>query len=286
VTAPPPRNVVDFFETDRLRFAYRAWLSPDPLAHLLIVHGLSDHSGRYESIGRAFAAMGVSSWAFDLRGHGRSAGRRGHASGFSRLLEDVDAFRALVAATAGPGAPLFLLGHSLGGLVGIRYVQEYPDAVRGAIIVSPWLGTALAVPRWKTGLAAGLSRLLPALPFAANVPEQHLSRDPAVGKAYREDPLVHDTITPRLFVEVQAAMKLAVVRAAAIRPPLLVLLAGADRIVDTERALLFARAARGGRAEIRRVDGAYHEILNEPDAARHIAAIGAWIRARVHPAPG
>lgn len=285
MSGSPVQRIEGSIEPDGVRLHYRAWIPPDPVAALLIVHGLSDHSGRYEAVGLGLAEKGIASWALDQRGHGLSGGRRGHAPRFARLLDDLDAFRREVVAAAGPGVPLFLFGQSMGGLVAIRYLEEFPDAFRGAIIVSPWLGTAVAVPRWKSVLAVWLARLVPALPFRANIPAEHLSHDPAVVKAYREDPLVHDIITPRLFMEVQSAMGVALERAGHVRTPALILIPGSDRIVDSARGLAFAHSVPAGGAEIRQVEGAYHEILNEPDGARHVADIAVWISERVPAAP-
>lgn len=266
------------FRRADVQLRYSAWVPERAAAVLLIVHGLADHSRRYDHVGRALAAHGISTWAFDQRGHGRSGGRRGHADRFSQLLQDLGAFRAHVARHTDPGAPLFLLGHSLGGLVTLRYLQETPGAVVGAIVVSPWLATAMRLPRWKVGLAAVLERIAPALPVPAEIPAEYLSHDPAVVRSYRDDPLVHDRITPRLFAEVAAAMDHAGRHANRIGIPLLFLLAGEDRIVDTERSRAVAASIDG--AEVHVLDGLYHEVLNEPGAAIQIDSIADWIRAR------
>src|SRR5687768_10683451 len=108
-----------------LHLYYRAWESNQPRAALLVVHGLSDHSGRYEYFGHRMAGSGISVYSFDLRGHGLSEGRRGHADRFEVLLQDVDGFRREVDTITGGTLPLFLLGHSMGGLIALRYIEEY-----------------------------------------------------------------------------------------------------------------------------------------------------------------
>ena len=267
-------------ESGRIQLHYRGWELAAPSAALLIVHGLAEHGGRYEATGRAFAEGGVSTWALDQRGHGRSGGRRGHADRFDAFLEDLDRFRTTVRDRSDPATPLFLLGHSMGGLVALRYLEEHPASFRGAVIVSPWLGTAVAVPEWKSALAAVLTRVAPGLPFRAGIPAEFLSHDPAVVAAYRSDPLVHDIITPRLFSEVRAAMALAFERADRLRAPLLFLVAGSDRIVDTVRSREFAQRVRGAVVEVRVPEGAYHELLNEPEAGRYVREILDWIGSR------
>jgi lysophospholipase len=231
-------------------------------------------------LGRDLCAAGVSAYALDLRGHGRSDGQRGHARSFGVLLQDVDRFRREVLGLIEPGTPLFLLGHSMGGLIALRYMEEYPTAFAGAIIVSPWLATAVQVPRWKVTLANPLARLAPALPFRAGVNPEHLSRDPRIVRAYEEDPLVHDRITPRLFTEMSTAMGQAFQRSDRIQRPLLFLLAGADRIVDTERTLAFARSLARSDIETHVYAGHFHEVLNEPGAETVRHDLLAWLAAR------
>ncbi len=246
-----------------LQLAYRTWEAAAPRAALLHVHGLSDHSGRYEAFGSAAAREGVSVFTLDLRGHGGSEGRRGHASSFDCLLQDVDRFRREVQGLLHPRTPLFVLGNSMGGLIALRYVEEYDTTLAGAILIAPWLGTALPAPGWKLALAGLAARFAPALPFRARIPPEALSRRPEIGSRYREDPLAHDTITPRLFVEANRAMGLAHQRAERIRTPLLFLLAGGDRIVDTDRAEAFARALVQPDVTIRVYEGAFHELLHD-----------------------
>ncbi len=266
-------------EADGIRLHRMSWTPPGvPLATLLLVHGLSDHGARYASAARMLASAGIGLQTWDLRGHGRSGGARGHARHFDVLLQDLDRVRRVVADELTPGAPLFLLGHSLGGLIAIRYLEEHPDAFRGGVIVSPWLGTVVQPPAWKVGLAGILSRVAPGVPFRARIPSGFLSHDPAIGRRFDADPLAHDIITPRLWTEVTRAIDLAFARADRIRVPVLFLLAGNDRIVDTARSREFGASIPGDRADVRVLDGRFHEILNETDAADSLAAIAAWIR--------
>jgi lysophospholipase len=263
-----------------LRLNYRTYEVPDARGALVIVHGLADHGGRFERVADAVAAMDVSAFVLDMRGHGRSEGRRGHAAAFGTLLQDLDRFRREVMGLIDPSTPVFILGHSLGGLIALRYQEEYPGMFAGAIVVSPWLATAMPVPRWKAMLANGLARSLPALPMRAHIPAAYLSHDSNIVRAYREDPFVHDRITPRLFVEASRAMGTAFQRADRIVSPLLILLAGADRIVDTERSLAFARSLRAADVTIRVYPDAYHEVLNEPgDEVKH--DLRAWLDERL-----
>ena len=275
------RNEGRIWGVGRLRLHYRTWEVSRCRAAVILLHGLAEHGGRYDHVGARLAGYGFSSFAMDLRGHGLSEGRRGHADRFDCLLQDVDRFRREVMGLVDVGAPLFLLGHSMGGLIALRYLEEYDTDVSGAVILSPWLATAVTVPRWKVAAANALARVLPSLPFRARIDPEMLSTDPEVVRAYRDDPLVHDLITPRLFVEVAAAMGLVMQRSDRLTTPLLFLLPGADRLVNTERSLSFARSLGGSDVTFETYPGHRHELLNEPDRNLVLRDIGDWIAARL-----
>jgi lysophospholipase len=270
-----------FFEgVGRLRLHYETWEVPRATAALVVVHGLSEHTGRYETFAERMAARGFSTFCFDLRGHGLSEGRRGHVGRFEMFLQDLDRFRREVQALVDRDRPLYLLGHSMGGLIALRYLQEYDSPFQGAVITSPWLGTIMTVPRWKVLLGAVLERILPALPLRAGVRAQDLSHDPAIVEAYDADPLIHDRITPRLFREVSTAMGLVTQRAGRIGIPLLFLLAGDDRVIDADRVAVLARTMAADDVTLHVLPGQYHEILNEVERESTFALIADWIRER------
>jgi lysophospholipase len=264
-----------------LRLAFRAHEAERPRAGLIVVHGLGDHAGRYDDFAGRMAGYGFSTYAMDLRGHGLSEGRRGHVPAFDVFLQEVDRFRREVEGLAGNALPLFLLGQSMGGLIALRYMEEYAGACRGAVICSPWLATAMEVPRWKSLLAPLMAKLAPALPMGHGLNPDHLSRDPAVAAAYRNDPLTQPSITPRTFAEVSHAMGQALQRSDRIRSPLLFLMGDADRIVDTDRALRFARSLTTADVTVRVRPGAYHELLHETDRELVYREIREWLMARV-----
>lgn len=264
----------------RLRLHYRTWEVASPRAGLMIVHGLGEHSGRYGAFAEAVAGFGFSSFALDLRGHGASEGRTGHVRRFGVFLQELDRFRREVQGLIDPDVPLLVLGHSMGGLIALRYLEEYDAPVSGGIIVSPWLATAVRVPTWKVRLAGVLNRILPALPMTAPILPEDLSHDPEIVRAYREDPLVHDRITPRMFAEISGAMGRAFERGDRIGVPLLFLLAGEDRLVETQRAVSFARSLRAADVTIRVFPGYYHEVLNETDRSPVLIELRDWVMAR------
>lgn len=266
----------------RLRLHYRAWEARSPRSVLLVVHGLAEHSGRYESFGQDLAASGHSVFAMDLRGHGDSDGRRGHVGRFDQLLQDVDRFRREVQGLVPPETPFFLVGHSLGGLIALRYLEEYSPDFRGAAVSAPWLATALPIPHWKIALAQVLTKLAPSLPMRAPVPPEYLSHDPAIVEAYQSDPLVHDRITPRMFTEISSAMGLVFQRADRIEVPLLFLLPGGDRITDPQKTHALARSIQQVEVTMRMFPNAYHELFNEVDRSLVLAELRTWLAARLN----
>jgi len=273
-----------FPSSGRIRLHYRCWEVTDPRGVVLISHGLGEHSGRYTELAQDLARAGLGTYALDHRGHGRSDGRRGHVRRFDRYIHDLERFRRRVVGAVGPDVPVVFLGHSLGGLILIRYLQEYP-AVRahGAVLSAPLLGVAMDVPRWKEQLGRILYYAIPALPMSTALDPDHLSHDPQVVAAYERDQLVHDRITPRAYGEIRREVDIAFARAADIRVPLLVLIPSADRIARPDQMQRFARQLTGNSAavDIRTFAGMYHEVLNETRRSHVVADVLGWIERRI-----
>jgi len=209
---------------------------------------------------------GCSVYSFDLRGHGRSAGRRGHLARFAQLLADLHAFRRTVVEPA--TLPQVLFGHSLGALVVLRYLETDPDLpVRAAIASSPFLALGFRPPAWKVAAGHLLEHVGRGLPVAAGIDADWLSRDPSVNRAYRTDPLVHGKMTPGAWREILEAQALTIEHADLIAVPLLVLVPGGDRIANPQVTLEFA-----GRlacpVTVRHYPDMLHELLHDPERQR------------------
>jgi lysophospholipase len=270
---------------DGLSLHFRAWRPGDARAVLLVLHGLAEHSGRYLHVGERFAGAGYAVYALDHRGHGQSPGPRVHVAGFDEFLEDVDALRA-VAEAQHPGRPLVLVGHSHGGLVALRYVLKRPGGITAAILSSPLLGVH-ASTRASPGLVAlarVLSVLWPGLLLPNHLDASLLSHDPEVVRAYQADPLVSHRVSPRWFTSSMMAIRQAHERAPQLAVPLLLMVSGADRIVDPEASERFAARAPKGKLDLVLWDGLYHEMFNEPERETVFARMEAWLEERVSPA--
>lgn len=280
-TATPAAGIGYVEGVGRLRLHYRAWEVDEPAAAILLVHGLFEHGGRYREVGEFMATAGFSTFALDLRGHGASEGRRGHVPRFEILLQDLDRFRREVQGLIPPGTPLFLLGHALGGLVALRYLEEYDAPVAGAVITSPCFGTAVQVPRWKVLLATVLDRPLPAFPLRFRFDTAALTTDPERASDYQDDPAIHATFTPRMFTATSSAIPRALQRGDRVDVPVRVMFAARDSVIDTDRSLAFARALPAHLFSIRVLEGFHHELLHDRERGAVLAEIRDWVRERI-----
>jgi lysophospholipase len=195
-------------------------------------------------------------------------------SRFAQFLSDVAALRKLVALEQ--AGPQVLLGHSFGGTVALRYLETEPEGLAGAIVSCPFLDVAMRVPAWKRLLARALVEVLPSLPIATGLDLAYLSTDPKVGQAARSDPLYHRVMTPRAYREVLAAQAAVVAEGRHIRVPLLLLLAGDDRIVSRPASEAFGRSLTGD-VTVRVYDAFYHEVFNETQRARVYRDVEPWL---------
>lgn len=243
--------------------AYRVWAPADPTRVVLLAHGYAEHSGRYDHLARALTDRGAAVYAPDHLGHGHSQGQRGQIDAVDDVVADLRTVAGRAAA-AHPGLPHVVIGHSLGGLVAVRYVQAHPDAVRGLVLTSPILGA------WP---AATQLLDLEEIPDDAIDPEL-LSRDPAVGKAYVSDPLVYRG--PMRHATLQAvadALDAAAADAEHVTVPVLYLHGADDALVPPEPSLSAVNALATPSLDARVLESARHEVLNEPERGEVIAAV-------------
>lgn len=256
----------------------RVWPAPGR-GWVAVVHGYGEHSGRYEALARWLNARGWSVASCDLRGHGLSPGRRGHIWAFDDYLHDVAALHLFVAEQAG-GQPVFLLGHSLGGLIALRYVQEREVELAGLVLSAPFLELALPTPRWKLVLAPALSRLWPTFSTPSGLRGELGSRDPEVATAYDRDPLVFKRATARWFAEVLRAQREALAEAPKLGLPLLVLHGEADSVASPRASRALVARAGSSDKTLHVYGGFRHEVLNELGKEGVWEELASWLAAR------
>jgi alpha-beta hydrolase superfamily lysophospholipase len=247
-------------------------------AHVLIVHGLGEHAGRYKHVAQKLNAWGYAACAYDQYGHGQSDGPRGGLPSATRLHEDlaciVDATRSALA----PGCKLVLLGHSLGGLVTGSFVARGLREIDALVMSSPALDPGLN-PVQKL-LVALLPALLPDLRVGNGLNARYLSHDEAVVKAYLNDPQVHDRIAARLARFIADEGPATVAQAGRWRTPTLLLFAGQERLLNPEGSRRFAALAPDGLVQAQCFENLYHEIFNELHAEPVFVALRTWLDQR------
>jgi len=264
-----------------VRLYWQAWLPDgDVQAAVIVVHGYAEHGGRYGNLIDRLVPHGFAVYALDQRGHGRSEGPRGHVGRFAEFVADLHALRVRVEDEQ-RGKPLFLLGHSMGGLIVVRYLLSHASGISGVILSSPAFGIHNEPPRWLEWLGRLLSRIAPRTSFQGNVDPQFLSRDQTVGRAYAADPLVHRRATARFFTEFRRAMRETQERAGEIRVPILILQAGDDRLVQAQETELFATNVGAESKEFHLYPELFHELFNETEKERVFADLERWLDARL-----
>jgi alpha-beta hydrolase superfamily lysophospholipase len=269
---------------DLPRLHVRSWGDPGARAALVILHGLGDHSGRFERVGRAMARRGFIVSALDLPGHGLSEGPRGHV----RSWEEYRAAVSLLVAelpSAAEARPLLFLGHSMGALVALDWMFSNPGRVRALVLSAPPFELAMKPLIFKVWLARLAERVVPALTQGNQIPPSLLSRDPEVVRAHRADPLVHYRISARLYIEFVRAQQAAVRRAAELPVPALVIQGGRDPVASAPAAARWVNAAPPGRVTFRLCPDCLHEVLNEPEGPRVLEEVGVWCERMVDSAP-
>jgi alpha-beta hydrolase superfamily lysophospholipase len=273
------RTESHFASGDRTLFR-RGWVGPDPGRLLVLVHGFAEHSGRYEHVGRWFAERGFAVHAYDQRGHGRSEGDRGHVDRFDDLLDDLERFLDL-ARREHLGLPPFVLGHSMGGLEVAAWVSGRRPELAGAVTSGAALEVA-EVPSPAQRIALRLMRRLrPKARLDRLIATEALSRDPAVGRAYRDDPLVFQYMTLSLAAALYGAGRGALENARQTEVPMLLLHGEDDPLTPASGSRAFFEQLDPSRSELRIYPGLRHEILNEPEQEQVFADVLGWIDERL-----
>ncbi|WP_134685886.1 alpha/beta hydrolase [Brevibacillus migulae] len=245
---------------------------------VVVVHGTGEHHGRYSHVVRALNDHGFQAWAGDLPGWGKADGRKGHIDSFDDYLGTVDSWVDAARNQLPQELPLYLFGHSMGGLVAVRYAEVYgAERLDGLVLSSPCLQLKLAVPRWKVELAGYLNRVWPTLRIANGITPEMVTRDSTVRVQYQTDPLNYPKASVRWFNELLRAMELAWKEKDQLRLPTLIMQAGADQLVDPVAVAAFARELPYPEKQYIEYDGFYHEILNEPERDQVLADLVRWL---------
>jgi alpha-beta hydrolase superfamily lysophospholipase len=260
---------------------YQAWLPEGKVkAVLLLVHGLGEHCGRYMNVVNHFVPLGYAVYGFDHIGHGRSEGMRGVVERFTDYTETLTVYCEMVGGWQ-TGKPIFLLGHSLGGLIVSYYLLDHQAIFRGAVISAPAVKVSDGISKATIFMGKILSTLAPKMGLLA-LDAKGISRDPKVVEAYVADPLIFHGRTPaRLATESLKAMLRVTAEADKISLPFIVLQGSEDKLVDPGGAQMLYVGASSTDKTIMIYHGLYHEVFNEPERDRVLKDVETWLAAHV-----
>lgn len=265
---------------DALELYAQSW-QPDekPKAVICLVHGLGEHAGRYEHAGKAFTDAGFALAGFDLRGHGKSGGPRGHIPSFEAYMDDIEGFQKQVEDRF-TDIPRFLYGHSLGGILALNYVLRRKPDFTGVISTGAGLRTSLEKQTAKVTMARVLGMLMPNMVIPSGLDPATISRTTDVVDAYVNDPLVHNKMTLGFGKIMLSVLPWTFEHAHEFSLPLLVMHGMDDKLGYPRGSEEFAGLVKGDCA-LKLWDGLYHEIHNEPEQNEVFAFTIDWMNSQL-----
>ena len=268
-----------FSVTTRISLYERHWSVESPVGNIVIIHGFGEHCTRYDHIASRLNAEGYSVYSYDHRGHGHSPGKMGHVASFNDLIDDLDCYLTHLSTRLGD-LPLFLFGHSMGGLVLASYAEQYEPEVNGLIFSSAGIKASDDLAPFMQKVSGILSVLLPWLPALALDPNT-ISRKPEEVDMYVHDPLVfHGKINARTGHQMLTTMKEAEANLSKITQPFIALHGTDDKLVDCESSQILYDKAGSKDKTLKMFDGGYHEVFNDLQKEEFLSTVIEWIKKR------
>lgn len=263
---------------DSLSLYWKAWL-PDgaPRAVVHLIHGYAEHIERYQNVVNELIPAGYAIFGKDHRGHGKSGGKRGHVESFQDFIDDERQFALEVIRPAFPDTPCFMLGHSMGSIIAINYAEQHQDHLKGLVLSGTGSSPGKGIPTAIMVITKILSRVLPGIHVKSPLPPEFISRDTDVVRAYVNDPLVYNVITPRLAEQLQTYLLIGASNAQRISLPVLIQHGSADTSFSGQQELLDGIAAKDKTFIL--YEGLRHEVYNEipGDRATVLSDLHAWL---------
>jgi acylglycerol lipase len=260
---------------------YQYWSPEDePKAILVIVHGLAEHSGRYMNVVNHFVPAGHAVYGIDHIGHGKSGGERVYVHRFQDYITTLTTYVDMIRDWQ-PDKPIFMIGHSMGGLIGAAYLLEHQHELSGAVLSGPGIKVPDNISQTVIFMGKILSKILPRVGIL-QLDSKGVSRDPAVVDAYINDPLVFTgKITARLGAEMLKTMQDVTNHAAQIKLPLTIVQGSDDSLIDPGGAQLLYDRVSSEDKSIKIYAGFYHEVFNEPEHEQVLNDVQKWIEAHL-----
>ncbi|PKN81914.1 MAG: alpha/beta hydrolase [Deltaproteobacteria bacterium HGW-Deltaproteobacteria-1] len=271
-----------FKAQDGTSIFWKSWF-PDapPKAVVHIIHGYAEHIDRYTNVINELVPAGYAVFGNDHRGHGKSEGKRGHVKNFQEFIDDEKQFRREVINAHYPGIPCFVLGHSMGSLIALNYIEQNAEETKGLILSGTGSQPGTDIPKILVALTKILSKIMPAIHVKSPLPPDFISRDKDVVKAYVDDPLVYNVITPRLAYEMNRFVVIGAQNSDKIKIPVLIQLGSKDTAFSGQKELFEMIGAKD--KTFKRYEGLKHEVYNElpEDRGKVLAELKSWLDAHV-----
>ncbi|MFT6218727.1 MAG: alpha-beta hydrolase superfamily lysophospholipase [Cycloclasticus pugetii] len=235
----------------------------EPIMTVCLIHGLGEHSGRYKDMVEYYTSCGVEIVSFDLRGHGKSGGQRGHSADFQQMIRDIKCFIDEVS-NIDVAKPWFIYGHSLGATLTIQYALSHPIRFKGVVLSSPLFKPAFEPAKWKLLLGRLVQTGWPTLSLSNEINEVALCRDKEILKSRAEDSLIHHRISARLGIQMLSEGEQLSRKASEVDFPVLLMHGDADAITSHTASTIFAERV-GQQCCLKIWQGFYHELHHEPE---------------------
>tara|TARA_R110002073_G_scaffold336208_1_gene530927 strand:+ start:66360 stop:67190 length:831 start_codon:yes stop_codon:yes gene_type:complete len=260
---------------------YGQYFKPDIVkAVVILVHGMGEHSGRYtDFVIPQLLAQNIGVITYDQFGHGKTAGKKGHNPNFDAVLTTVTLITNKATEIFGD-LPLFLYGHSMGGNVVINYALSKTHSFTGVIATSPLLRLAFKPPTWKLSVGKIIQKIAPSITMPSELDVNAISRDPMEVQKYRDDPLVHDKISPNYSLTFFEKGQWALEHAQQLKTPMLLVHGTGDKITDHTASIEFAKNSNG-MATIQLFENGYHELHNDLEKEQFMKVLTNWIQTRI-----
>jgi len=267
---------MEILSQDGLKLHLHHWPADHPEKVLCIIHGLGEHAGRYAEMAEKLNEVNCSVMAIDLRGHGLSEGKKGHTRSYEDLLLDIEELLK-TAREEYNDLPMFLFGHSMGGNLVANFVKtKTTTELSGFILSAPFFDVAFQPPAWKVNLAKAVGSILPGLLQSNELDVHAISRDTEEVKKYEADPLVHDRISVRLFLELIKNGKAVLENESELKIPGLHYHGNADRLVSFGASEVFADRNED-HLKWMPLEDTYHEPHNDLDRERVYELVAQFI---------
>jgi acylglycerol lipase len=265
--------------TDGFSLFGQGWKPDGPAkASICLVHGLGEHTGRYEYVASELTKNGYALFGCDLRGHGKTSGPRGHYPNYDRVMDDIKGCLDYVKQKF-PTVPTFLYGHSMGGSIVLNYGLRMKPQLKGVVATSPGLKTGTELSKGLVFMGKIMAVIAPASGLNNGLDRNNLSRDKAVIEKYAGDPLVHPTISAKFAFDFMDSGVWALEHASEFSLPLLIQIGEEDHLVSVQAAKEFAQKAPNCTLKV--WPGLFHETHNEPEKEHVLQVMVDWLDARM-----